>query len=675
MKRIIYFLAISIILSGLFSCQPVYKAQKQMDKYNYAKAIDMLKKAEKKDQTHDAALPLLAECYRMQHDVLNARAAYAEVVALPDAKPDAFFYYAQALQATGNYVKAREMFQAYSEKNPADPRGKMYVAHCDSVLGPWKGLNPVFEIKQVNNVNTDQSDFGPAFCNGDLVFASDFNNNPGEGKKYGWTGRGYLNIMKSSPNQPGNFWDAMGPVSAFDKKFNQAYHDGPATFSADGNTIYFTRSFFGKAKREGNYRTNQLKIYYAQKSNGKWGDVKPFFLNSEDYSVGHPALAADGKTLYFTSDMPGGQGGTDIWMCKLEGDKWGPAINLGTTVNTSETEMFPSLTPDGTLYFASNGLPGYGSLDIFSTKNIDGKWTTPKNLQPPINGSFDDFAIAFAEGGKNGFFSSNRPGGVGSDDIYAFRQLEPAIAEPSAIAGLVKDKTTMQPLQGATVFVYDPATGNVKVLKTNAGGEFKTVITKPGDYAVKAMKANYIADCSPLTVETLNPGNTQSVPRDLLLDKLVVNKTFHIDNIYYDFDKFNIRKDAVPQLDKLVSIMKENPITVELSAHTDSRGSFAYNNKLSQNRAEAAASYIVKAGIDRSRITAKGYGEYQLVNKCADGVQCTAAEHQANRRTEFKVTGASTPQANPDQFDAGMYTEGQVLNIKMLPAGFFGQCK
>lgn len=675
MKKIKFVLLMSIGLAALIGCQPVYKAQKKMDKYDYAKAIDILKKAEKKEKTHNAALPLLAECYRMQHDILNAKATYAEVVTLPDAKPEAFFYYAQALQASGNYVKAREMFLAYSEKNPSDSRGKRYAAHCDSVLGPWKNLVPGFEVNHVNNINTDQSDFGPAFYNGDLVFASDFNNNPAEGKKYGWTGRGYLNLMKSSPAVPGDFSGDMGSVSAFDTKFNQPYHDGPATFSTDGNSIYFTRSFFGKAKREGIYKTNLLKIYYAEKTDGKWGEVKPFFLNSKDFSVGHPALSPDSKTLYFVSDMPGGQGGTDIWMCKREGDAWGKSVNLGSTINTSENEMFPSMHPDGTLYFASNGHPGYGSLDIFSSKNENGNWSTPQNLQQPINSSFDDFALAFAPQAKGGFFSSNRPGGSGSDDIYAFRLAQPAPVQPAFIAGLVKDKATMQPLAGATVFVYDQANGNVKVLKTNADGAFKTQVSKPGDIMVKAMMNNYIADCLPVTLSSVVPGTTNSVPRELVLDKLVINKTFNVDNIYYDFDKYNIRKDAVPQLDNLVRIMKENAINVELGSHTDSRGSFAYNNRLSQNRAESAVKYIVNAGIERSRITAKGYGETQLVNKCSDGVQCTAAEHQANRRTEFKVTGLTNPQVNPDQFDPGVYSEGQELNVKMLPADFFSKCK
>lgn len=676
MKRYFHILTICILLPALMSCQSINKAQKQMDKYNYAKATEILKKAEKKGKQHNAALPMLAECYRLQHDILNAKATYAQVVTLPDAKAESFYYYAQALQSTGNYVQAREMYQKYSEKNPSDPRGKLYAAHCDSVLGPWKGLTPKYEVKLVNGINTDQSDFGPAFYDGELIFASDFNDNPGEGKKYGWTGRGYLNIMKSSPGKKGDFWGNMGTSSEFDSKFNQLYHDGPAAFSTDGNSIYFTRSFYGKAKREGAFKTNLLKIYYATKTDGVWSEVKPFFLNSKDYSVGHPTLSADGQTLYFVSDMMGGQGGTDIWMCNREGDGWGAAINLGTTVNTAENEMFPTMHTDGVLYFASQGHPGYGALDMFKTKNVNGNWTTPENLHPPINGSFDDFAVAFVPGEKGGFFSSNRPVGVGSDDIYAFRIAEPPIPVlPAYISGLVKDKTTMQPIAGATVFVFDPKTGNVKVLKTNADGMYKAVISKSADYIVKAMMPHYVADCNPFPLAMLKPGTTSTAPRDLLLDKLTINKTFNIENIYYDFDKYNIRKDAKPELDKLVNIMNENAINVELGSHTDCRGSFAYNDKLSQNRAESAVKYIISAGIDKTRIAAKGYGEHQLTNKCSDGVDCTPAEHQANRRTEFKVTGLTEPAVNPDQFDPGIYNDGQELYSKMLPPDFFNKCK
>jgi outer membrane protein OmpA-like peptidoglycan-associated protein/tetratricopeptide (TPR) repeat protein len=673
MKRYILIFTACLLFAEIVSAQPLYKAQRRMDKYNYAEAVEILKKAVNVEKTRNAALPMLAECYRLQHDVVNSCSTYAEVVALPDAKPEWYYYYAQALQSTGDYTRACEIFGKYAEMNPSDSAGHLFIAQCDSVLGPWKNKTPEFEVKQVNKINTDQSDFGPAFRNGELVFASDYSYNPAESKKYGWTGRGFLNIMKSRSATAGDFWGSMEASSEFDSRFNQEYHDGPAAFSADGNTIYYTRSFYGKAKREGIFKTNLLKIYYSSKNDSTWSEPKPFFLNSIEYSIGHPSLSADSKTLYFASDMPGGSGKTDIWMCKRQGDSWSQAENLGPTVNTHEKEMFPTIYNDSILYFASEGHPGYGALDIFKTTKIQGIWTTPVNLHPPLNGPGDDFAIAFAAGQKNGFFSSNRQGGLGSDDIYAFRNIEPPVL-PAYLSGLVKDKTTMQPIAGATVFLYNPKTSQVKILKTGVDGIYKTLVVNPADFVVKAMMPEYIADCLPFTIAVLNPGSTTLAPRDLLLDKLVISKTFRIENIYYDFDKYNIRADAKPELDKLVRIMNENDIKVELGSHTDCRGSFAYNDKLSQNRAESAVKYITGEGIDKSRITAKGYGEHQLTNKCSDGIHCTSPEHQANRRTEVKVISLTKTDPKAQQFNLEQYSDGQEFKSELLPPDFFIKC-
>jgi len=675
MKRYTFIYTLLLfIIPTLLNAQSIYVAKKQMDKYNYAAAIDILKEAVRNDKTSSKAIPMLAECYRLQHDIPNAKATYEKAVTLPDAKAESYYYYAQALQSTGDYSKAREMFQKYSQMDPADAKGKLFAIHCDSVLGPWNGFKPKYEAKLVNSINTDQSDFGPAFYNGDLVFASDFIRNSATAAKYGWTGRGFLNIMSAHPDKPGEHWDNFAKPSDFATGLNTEFHDGPASFSSDGKTMYFTRSFYGKAKREGIFKTNMLKIYSASKTNNSWGEAKPFFLNSTEYSVGHPTLSSDSQTLYFASDMPGGKGGTDLWMCKWKGDSWGPATNLGSVINTAENEMFPTMREDGVLFFASDGHPGYGALDIFKAKMVNENWSTPINLKNPINSSYDDFAIAFAPGDKNGYFSSNRPGGVGSDDIYAFRIPEVPVL-PTFLSGVVKDKTSFLPLAGSTVFVLNKVTGKVKILKTDAEGMFKTLLEAPGDYTVKAMLPNYIADCTPFPIMALKPGETITAPRDLLLDKLVINKTFRVDNIYYDFDKYNIREDAKPELDKLVQIMKENQINVELGSHTDCRGSFEYNDKLSQNRAESAVNYIISTGIDKNRITAKGYGERQLTNKCSDGIECTPEEHQANRRTEFKVTSLIITDVKSDQFDYSKYREGDVSEINTLPSGFFNQCK
>jgi outer membrane protein OmpA-like peptidoglycan-associated protein len=731
MKTYIPILAIILLLPVTLIAQSTQDARKQMEKFNYTLAVEILKKAVAAEDTRNEAIPMLAECYRLQRDIFKARDAYAIAVTLPEAQPEWFFYYAQALQSTGDYIKAREMFRIYSGKVPSDSRGQQYMAYCDSVLGPWSrnrvqsdtnssnvpvntygiaaevpvnrstedydSLNPnlmakrsfarnipvnktagqqtpspQFEVKIVGNINTNASDFGAAFNSGGFVFTSDFAE-PNERNLYGWTGRGYLDIMQAFPKVRSDFWGDFSKPVKFNKKINQKYHDGPATFSFDGSSIYFTRSFYGKASKVDGTKTNMLKIFYATKIDSTWGNAEPFFLNSTDHSVGHPSLSSDGNTMYFVSDMAGGEGGTDIYTCNRIGDNWGPPSKLGSVINTKENEMFPTIYADSILYFASSGHPGYGGLDIFESKKQNGKWTNPVNLQPPINSPFDDFAFAFAPGSKSGFFSSDRPNGVGSDDIYAFRLVETPKMLPTYISGLVKDKTTMQPLAGATVFLYNPSTGFVRVLKSGEGGVYTAPVEETSEYLVKAMKTNYIADCTPFTIASLQPGNTILAPRDLLLDKLVINKTFILDNIYYDFDKYNIREDAKPELDKLVRIMKENAISIELGSHTDSRGSFAYNDRLSQKRAESAVNYIVANNIDKSRITAKGYGEYQLVNKCSDGIACTKAEHQANRRTEFKSTSIAIDDSMAE-YKLEEYVEGDQIFADSLGAEFFNNC-
>lgn len=682
MKKILLLTLTFLLLGSQIMAQPARRAQKHMKLYNYSKAVRILSKAVEKPKHKDAAIPLLAECYRLQQDVFNTKAWYAKAITLPEAKPEWYFHYAQALRTSGDYKSAAEIFHKYSELNPNNKKADLLAAYCDSAANQWKNKTPGFEVKTVNGVNSKQSDFGPAFFNGTLAFSSDRNLNLDE-SNYGWTGRGFLDIFSSKPAAPGEFWGEMKSPASFKGKFNQTFHDGPAFF-LENQAVYFTRTFNDKAAKKDNIRTNLLKIFYANYENGKWSTLQPFFLNSPDFSVGHPTLTADGKTICFASDMPGGEGGTDLWICHKEGENWSQPVNLGPEINTSGNELFPSIQSDGSLIFSSDLLPGYGGLDLFCSKPKGNSWEKPENMGSPLNSSFDDFALNYAPNAKNGFFSSNRPGGVGSDDIYAFRKLDipepvkPAPVEtpkPALISGVVRDKTTLLPIEGATVFIFNPNTGKVKVIKTGNDGKYSMEIDRAANFTVKAMKPKFISDCTPVTLPAIVPGNTYQADRDLLLDKLEVNKTFKIDNIYYDFDKYEIRADAKPELDKLVRIMNENPINVELGSHTDSRGSFSYNDKLSQNRAQSAVNYIVSTGISQSRITAKGYGEHQLTNKCADGIKCTDEEHQANRRTEFKVTGYTAPTSIMDQFDPDKFANGEELDARLMPGGFFNPCK
>jgi outer membrane protein OmpA-like peptidoglycan-associated protein len=621
----------------------------------------------------------------MQNDMPNEKEWYAKVVAYGNADPLNYYYYAQALRFCGEYPGARRMFLKYDSIVPQDRRGRTFAGYCDSAMA-WRGKIPSFQIKNAKFLNSMQSDFGAVIYDTGIMFASDRIVPGQKGETYGWTGNNYLRLYCSEPTQGGDFNSGFPPPGLGPEALNQGWHDGPVSFNKTFTEIFINRTilYHDKGKKEhGNFRTHLLKIYTATMKDDIWSKPEPFFLNSDDYSVGHPSLSPDGQTLFFVSDMPGGFGGTDLYMCTREGGQWGQPVNLGNVVNTFGNEMFPYQADNGDLYFASDGLPGFGGLDIFVSRKINGQWSRPENLGIPLNSSCDDFALIFARDGVSGLFSSNRPGGEGSDDIYSFKKIKvtpKVIPAPEKIAtfvsGYVKDKTTKEPIPVATVFLAEEGTRQALVIKTNEMGFFKTPVKKGKSYTVKAIQTDYIEDCFLFGFDTLTKQNDLALPRDLLLDKIEINKAYRLDNIYYDFDKWNIRKDAQPSLDNLVTLMRENQITIELGSHTDCRGSVEYNNILSQKRAESAVRYIANHGIGFNRITAKGYGKSQLLNKCncAKGVQCTEPEHQLNRRTEFRILSwvedKSNSSVSPDNFK-----NGDVLEIKNLPEDFFDNCK
>jgi outer membrane protein OmpA-like peptidoglycan-associated protein len=664
----------------------IKNARNEMSLYNYSKAITLLQnslKSKDQDTKRDATF-LLAECYRKQNDISNAKVWYRKSLEFNGVEDIARYYYAQALRSSGDYEEARKMFLAYDSAVGNDPRGRIYAEFCDSAISWIKG-QPGSDVRNVYPVNSSESDFGVVFINKGIVFASDRYLSRKEEKIYGWTGNNYLRLFQAKKVNDDNPGLSFSQPEPFDFPHEQSQHNGPACFNHDGTELFITRTLPDKdqlKKDPGRIRTHLLKIFTATVVNGKWSKPEPFFLNSNEFSVGHPAVSPDGNTLFFVSDMGGGYGGTDIYMCTREAGKWSDPVNLGKEVNTFGNEMFPYLAGNGDLYFASDGLAGFGGLDLFRTHQSAGHWNKPENLGQPVNSSYDDFSLATDDNGKTGLFSSNRPGGIGSDDIYSFISI-PAVTPPSPvplpvpcfISGCVKDKTTKEPIPGATVFLLDEKQERVLVIKTNEKGCFNSPVSKGRPYIVKAIKTSYIPDCLLFSIDTLNRKNDLTIPRDLLLDRLEMNKRFTLENIFYDFDKWNIRKDAEPSLNKLVGILKENPLTVELGSHTDCRGSEEYNRALSQKRAESAVRYIVSKGIDPSRITARGYGKSQLVNSCncAAGSVCTEAEHQVNRRTEFRVIGLSDRNIDPSS-DPDHFLSGDTIGKSELPDGFFGIC-
>jgi outer membrane protein OmpA-like peptidoglycan-associated protein/tetratricopeptide (TPR) repeat protein len=672
---VIFFLCVFFVEG--FAAEGIRKAQRKIRLYDYTTAITVLKKVVDKNdpRTKDQAIRLLAECYRKKNDFSEAKTWYGKI--MDGGHPDSAtcFYYAMALRSLGEYENARRFFLKYDSIVQKDQRGKIYAGFCDSVR-IWNEKNPEYDAINISKLNSAASEFGPVFLGNKVCYTSDRYMENKKRPVYGWTGNNYLRIFYADLSSPVSDEDYGDPY--IDKAgLNSKFHNGPASFDSSGTVVYFTRTLKAKGERDPfNIREDLLKIYSSTFADGKWTRPQSFQYNSNEHSIGHPAISRDGNTLYFVSNMPGGYGGTDIYMCQMIDGKWSKPQNLGPKINTFGNEMFPYLTPKGEIYFSSDGLPGYGSLDIFVTKKENGEWSAPVNLGRSINTSYDDFAnVPFKNAEtKTGVFSSNRPGGQGEDDLYLYKEAppKPKVQPQYLVSGCVKEKETNQRIPWATVFLYNKSDGKVLVVKADGSGCFRTPVALGTNYLAKAMQKGYSSDCESFFFDLKETQTDLSIPRDLLLEKLTPTD-IKLGNIYYDFDKSVIRPDAIETMDSLVMIMKEYNITVELGSHADCRGTDMYNQKLSERRAESARQYLISHGIDPSRIKTQGYGEQRPVNKCVDGIQCTETQYQANRRTEFKLISDSVKQ--PESFDINKYGEGESIDIKSLPGDFFSHCR
>ncbi len=647
--------------------QSIKKADKRVTFYQYAIAIPVLEKIiENNKEGKLEAMEMLADCYRLTGDEEKAAEWYSQIIDSAGIDPIDHYYYGQVLRTQGKYQEAKEQFLKYAELVPDDPKGPIFAGYCEEIYSMLQTA-PKNMTHNITSLNTENSEFSPVFYKNGVLFSSDRKLKKYLNPVYDWTGAPYLNFFFATTDTSSPLYDpSYAEAESFSNKLNDEYHDGTAVLNSTGDVIYFTRTIKKKGEKDdNNIITYKLKIFTSELVDGKWTKAKPISLNNEMYSIGHPALSPDDKKLYFVSDMPGGYGGTDLYVSEMTEEGWGEPKNLGPVINTPENEMFPYMHKDSTLYFASAGHLGYGGLDIFYSKQENGEWTEPVNMMAPLNSSYDDFGIAFVPGLNIGLFSSNRPGGAGRDDIYAFEGL---VKIKGRVLECTEGGIDCIPLANATVFVLDRNTDKVNVLKTDAAGEYETEVGPRNEYSVKATKVGYFSDCSGVKV-----GNKYLSVRDLILERPRAGKVFTVDNIYYDFDKWFIREDAKPALNNLVRIMQENPITVELSSHTDCRGSDAYNMKLSQRRAQAAVDYIVEHGIDSSRITAKGYGESKPVVVCEPCKGCTEEEHQLNRRTEFKIISV-TPEPPPIEIDESKYMKGDIFNRNSFSKNFFEGC-
>ncbi|RBQ01844.1 OmpA family protein [Pedobacter miscanthi] len=650
MKRILIGTCISAYCLFAFSfsakAQYVLKdADKQYELFNYSKAIDLYEQAYKKKKSLHAA-ERLASSYAMVFNYKQAESWYAIASKMTDSEPENILGYAKALQSNSKYSEAKLQYLNYidKKKDVSEKQQAVWIASCDSALKWIRNPKKVELINQVA-LNSAQSDWGAVNYQGGVVFTSDrsakgleseeskpflrFDGSKQPDKQVnGWTGNGYLKLyVKAS---------AKDSIQLFPIKAGTRYHVGSASFTGDGKTMYFTLTRISNEleKIKNKPSTVNVEIYSSTKgADGKWSEPVSFAYNNvNDYSVGDPFITTDGNSLYFASNMPGGMGGADIYVClKTDAGEWGKPINL-KEVNTEGNDRSPVFDEKDNFYFSSDGRVGMGGLDVFRALREGGGIGRIENMGYPFNSPQDDFAFSPNAKGGMVYLSSNRDGGLGSDDIYSIDQ---NMILAFKLEGRVFDKNSNQPIAGALVSLAK-VNGSILKTETDDNGAYRFNLNKESEYNVSAEKTNYRSDVENLATIGLTTSNV--LTQNLYLESIVIDKAIKIENIYYDFDKWNIRADAAVELDKLVKIMKDNPtIWIELGSHTDSRGKDSYNLNLSQKRAESAVQYIISRGIDKNRITAKGYGETQLLNKCANGVNCTEEEHQLNRRTEFKI--------------------------------------
>ncbi len=412
----VFFIGVSHGMAG------IRKANRCFELYEYSRAIPLYLKVVKKGNQVDRmeATARLADCYRLVNNAYEAKTWYTKAIELNNPDPLHYFYLGQALRTLGQYEEAEKAFLQYARLVSGDNPGKMYAGYCHDIKK--LGLLPeTVEIKNASSLNSKLCDFGPVFYKNGMILISDRSTSQGGENDFGWTNSGYLDLYFSEPLDAGDFFSHMSIPVKMSRMFNQKYHDGPVAFSNDFKTVFLTRTLIDKRNKSDGLRTSMLKIFYASVPDNKKIKWQPFPYNSDDYSVGHPALSKDGRKLVFSSDMPGGHGGSDLYFSEIENDKWSVPVNLGSEINSSGKEVFPFWYNDSTLYFSSDGWMGYGGLDLYESKLVDGKWTVPENMLSPVNSSYDDFGLVFRQGSGNGFFSSNRPGGLGADDIYSIR--------------------------------------------------------------------------------------------------------------------------------------------------------------------------------------------------------------------------------------------------------------
>lgn len=659
MKKISIYILLTFVLvfsSTLFAQNG--KIQSVKDDYRdfaYVKTSEVLLEVAKKGYKSVDLFQKLGNSYYFRNEMEDAAKWYGELMALEEVlDTEYYFRYALALKGIKDYEASDKWMKKFNELKPNDLRGKAFMSMVDYKSNIEEQSREDIEVVNLE-FNTELSDFGTTEYENGIVFASA----RGGGRKYRWNEEPYLDLFTVEKIDSISY----GEVKEISGKVNTKFHESSAIFSPNGKYMFFTRNNFFKLRyKEDDTGINRLQLYRATLSeDGTWDEIHKIHFNSEDYSVAHPALNLTGTKLYFASDMPGTYGQSDIFVVDVNEDgTLGEPENLGSAVNTEGQESFPFMNTNGDLYFSSNGYPGLGGLDVFKSENLDQKVNSSNknfsvlNVGAPVNSEFDDFGYYENLVSKRVYFSSNREGGKGSDDIYTFEITECE----QLVTGTVQDLKTNELIPNATVILYDGEGNEIERKTVGNDATFEFDLGCNMEYLVRGSKENYNSDEKRFTT----PKKKQELKLQLLLEKDVqeiepcddLAKILDIPIIYFDFDKSNIRYDAEIEIQKVLAVLTKYPtMHIDIRSHTDCRGPASYNEKLSDRRAKSTRQYLIDKGIAAERLTAKGYGESRLVNDCGceptNVSSCSEAEHQLNRRSEFIITSINGKTCEKDK--------------------------
>lgn len=651
MKGVKHFLAVLalVFISMNVIAQKNYAkdAEKAYDNKQYYTAIELYKSWYGKEKNKEKKAKILfqtAECYRMIGDLKGQVNYYNKAIRAKYPDPIAYLYLANAKKQMGLYDEALIEYNNYKKEVPSDPRGEDGAKSAE-LAQKWKDSPTRYKVQNVAMINSRELDFSP--CYGDKKYKTLFFTSTRDGVTGGstvdeGTGKVFSDIFETKVDKNGK-WSTPTPLAA---PINTPGNEGSSILTVKGTTMYFTRCEVEKNE------IKKCQLWMAPKRGNNWGDPEKLPFSVDTFAFRHPAINKEENIIVFASDMPGGMGGYDLWVSTKTGKgrnaEWGKPVNLGPSVNTGGHEFFPFIHEDGTLYFSSDGHIGMGGLDIFKAekKGEAAEWANVTNMRAPINSSGDDFGIIFEGSKERGYFTSNREGGKGSDDIYSF-VLPPLVFK---LEGVVTDCENKVPLENVTVNILG-SDGYTQEVKTDKAGFYSValqpnlsyIVSTDGKNVMKTTYADrYLNSPDKGKVTTVGEEESKNFKKDFCLKP--VSNEIRFPAVLYDLGKATLRPESKDSLDYLYQTLLDNPtIVIELSSHTDSRSSDAYNQRLSQARAQSCVDYLVnEKKIPKERLVAKGYGEKKLLIKDSQIAKLKTKEeqeaaHQKNRRTVFKV--------------------------------------